>query len=89
MNFDQIVDEINEVVASSGRPYTSWVIGVTDDPARRKKEHQRDRRDPLQWYQWNAENEDVARGVEMYFIVSKEMQGGFGGSGSADYVYIF
>ena len=67
-----------------GGRYSVWTIGVTDDPARRKREHG----DPLTWYQWNANTETAARSVERYFL-DKGMRGSAGGPGRADYVYIF
>jgi len=64
--------------------YSVWTIGVTDDPNRRRTEHG----NPNTWYQWDADTEDAARNVEAYFI-AKGMKGATGGSGRADYVYIF
>jgi len=64
--------------------YSAWTIGVTDDPARRRMQHD----NPSVWYQWDADTETIARNVETYFI-AKGMEGGTGGGGRADYVYIF
>ena len=64
--------------------YSYWTIGVTDDLARRKREHG----NPEHWHQWDADTEQAARNVEAHFI-SKGMKGGSGGLGRADYVYIF
>lgn len=64
--------------------YPAWTIGVTDDPARRRREHG----NPSMWYQWDADTETVARNVESYFL-AKGMEGGGGGPGRADYVYLF
>ena len=64
--------------------YSAWTIGVTDDPSRRRGEHN----NPTVWYQWDADSETIARSVESYFI-DKDMKGDTGGGGSADYVYIF
>ena len=64
--------------------YSYWTIGVTDDPNRRKTQHD----NPSPWYQWNADSETVARDVEAYFL-QKGMKGDTGGGGNADYVYIF
>ena len=67
-----------------GLPYSSWTIGVTDDPAKRKQDHS----NPVGWRLWDADTERAARNVEAYFI-AKGMKGGTGGAGRADYVYIF
>lgn len=71
---------IEKIVVS----YSNWTIGVTDDPTRRRSEHG----NPSIWHQWDADTETVARNVEKYFL-DKGMKGGSGGSGRADYVYIF
>ena len=63
---------------------SNWTIGVTDDPTRRKSEHG----NPTHWHQWDADTETAARNVEKYFL-DKGMKGSGGGSGGADYVYIF
>ena len=71
-------------VAAGSVGYSSWTIGVTDDPVRRKGEHS----NTEHWMQWKADSEAAARNVEKYFL-DKGMKGGTGGSGTADYVYIF
>ena len=77
----QIKSAIESVV--NGK-YSLWTIGVTDDHDKRKEEHD----NPKHWHQWDADTEQEARNVESYFI-DKDMKGGTGGLGSADYVYIF
>ena len=74
--------QIEKVVGNTS--YSAWTIGVTDNPSRRKEEHG----NPSHWHQWNADSEQAARNVESHFL-SKEMKGGSGGLGRADYVYIF
>ena len=64
--------------------HSLWTIGVTDKPATRRIAHG----NPSIWHQWDADTEQAARNVEAFFI-AKGMQGGTGGGGSADYVYIF
>lgn len=64
--------------------YSIWTIGVTDDPDRRKGEHG----SPKHWMQWSADSETAARNVEAHFI-AEGMEGGTGGGGKANYVYIF
>ncbi len=63
---------------------SNWTIGVTDDPSRRRSEHN----NPPGWRHWDADTEQAARNVESYFI-DKGMKGSAGGLGRADYVYIF
>ena len=76
----KIIADIDGIVGS----YPAWTIGVTDDPAHRRIEHG----NPVTWYQWDADSEQIARNVEAYFL-RKGMKGGSGGGGRADYVYIF
>ena len=64
--------------------YSSWTIGITDDPERRKGEH----KNPKYWHDWRADTETIARNVEEHFI-EKGMNGDVGGGESPNYVYIF
>ena len=65
-------------------PYKSWTIGITNDPKRRRKEHN----NPSVWYHWKADSEKIAREVETHFL-EKEMKGGGGGGENPTHVYIF
>lgn len=67
-----------------GGNYKAWTVGVTDGPARRNAEHGF----PLEWHQWDADSEYEARNIEDYFL-EKGCNGGSGGPGKADYVYIY
>jgi predicted GIY-YIG superfamily endonuclease len=64
-----------------------WTVGVTDDPARRKGEHEQEGEDTSCWHQWDASTEETARQIEKHFL-DKGCKGGTGG-GSANWVYIF
>ncbi len=75
---------IKAAIEQMVRNYSSWTIGVTDSPSRRRSEHG----NPTGWRQWDADTETGARNVEKYFL-DKGMKGGGGGPGRADYVYIF
>lgn len=68
--------------------YKTWTIGVTDDLDRRRAEHKRDGKKTSRWRYWNADTERDARAVERHFL-ARGMQGGSGGAGQADYVYVF
>jgi len=80
MKKQEIIEAIEGIVAS----YSAWTIGVTDDPERRKTEHD----SPKQWYHWRADTETIARDVEKHFL-DKGMKGGTGGGENLNYVYIF
>lgn len=76
--------EIKTAIEGHIKSYSVWTIGVTDDPDRRKQEHD----NPQCWHHWNAPTEDAARRIEKYFV-DKGCKGDTGGGGDADYVYIF
>jgi len=82
MKESEIKTAIEGVVGTTS--YSSWTIGVTDDPDRRRTEHG----DPKHWHQWRADTETIARNVEKYFL-DKGMKGAPGGGEHPDYVYIF
>lgn len=65
-----------------------WTIGITDDPSRRKSEHEAEGKDVKYWRDWKADTETVARNVEAYFI-DKGMKGSTGGGERPTYVYVF
>ena len=83
-----IIAAIDSLVANRSSPYGTWTIGVTDDPDRRRSEHKNRGEDMQWWHRWDADTEMDARAVEQHFL-SKGMQGGPGGQGQADYVYVF
>lgn len=76
----EIIAEIEKIVIH----YPSWVIGITDNPDRRKREHG----NPVGWHHWYAVLETSARQIEKYFL-NKGMRGDTGGGISPSYVYIF
>lgn len=75
---------IKSAIEAKVTHFSAWIIGVTDDPERRRREHG----NPSVWYHWDADSEQVARNVEDYFL-DEGMKGAPGGGGRADYVYIF
>ena len=63
--------------------YSLWAIGLTDDPDRRVVEIG----SPMGWRQFDADNEQVARNVDAYFV-DKGMEGDTGdGVTAAKHVY--
>ena len=81
-----IEGEIAKLVVNSR--YSDWTIGVTDNLARRKVEHELEGEDTTRWRRWDADSEGEARTVEAVFL-GRGMKGGVGGGGSADFVYVF
>jgi hypothetical protein len=83
---------IDRVESSKTVDYSVWTIGLTHDPAERKKQHQDDGKSTEYWEQWTADSLSDAEEIESYFINTKGMKGGTGGNLSARktvYVYIF
>lgn len=76
----QIISEIE----NTAHYYPGWTIGLTDDPVRRRREHD----NPISWYYWDAVLESSARTIERYFL-DKGMNGASGGGIYPHYVYIF
>lgn len=77
-------------MADCGPPYSSWAIGVTDDPIECKSTHEREKHIVSRWRHWDAGTENDARKIARY-LQCKEMlggPGGPGGPGSARYVYV-
>lgn len=88
MNAQEIANEIVKLVNHRGAPYERWTVGVTDSPGQRRSRHEQDGKDMSWWHAWNADTGQAARDVERHFL-NKGMQGGTGGQGNADHVYVF
>jgi hypothetical protein len=68
--------------------YDIWYIGITDDCARRKGEHEGEGKSCTYWSDWKADSEAIARSVEAFFL-DKGMKGGTGGGTHPTFVYMF
>ncbi|MFQ5675796.1 MAG: hypothetical protein ACE5G1_07875 [bacterium] len=75
-----IVRQIEEIVEGE---HSRWLIGVTDEPIKRKAELG----NSLTWLHWKADTEKEARNVERYFL-GMGMQISVKTSKPAVYVYI-
>ena len=64
--------------------YSSWTIGVTNNPERQKAEQG----NPEKWYHWETIGEPIARNIEKHFL-DKGMKAATGGGDNPNYVYIF
>jgi hypothetical protein len=87
MNKKELIDAI---VKKRGRKsHGVWTIGITNDPKRRKKEHENDGKDITNWKDWLADSSKTAREVESYFV-EKGMKGGTREPvETPTYVYVF
>jgi hypothetical protein len=89
MNESEIERAIeNRVMTARTKDYKIWTVGITDDPTRRKGEHETTGENIEYWLDWKADTETIARTVESYFL-AKGMKGGAGGGERPTYVYIF
>lgn len=59
-----LVFEIDVVV---GANFDAWQIGLTNDPARIKRQW-KDKADLSRWHQWQADSLDDAREIQTTFI---------------------
>jgi hypothetical protein len=88
MKKQQIIDAIDANVSY----YSSYYIGLTNDPDTRKQQHTNERKNTTYWKHWQADSLSDAQDIESYFI-KKDMKGGFTGgdlsSQKTVYVYIF
>ena len=82
MKESEIKTDIERVRGNTN--YSSWTIGITDNPTERKSQHG----NTTHWHQWRADTEAIARNVEKHFL-DKGMKGATGGGDSTNYVYIF
>jgi hypothetical protein len=93
MKKEDIIDAIESRVRRSRTvDYSSWRIGLTQDPDDRKKQHDNKQRRTAHWKQWRADSLSDAEQIESHFISERHMQGKTGGvldAGKTVYVYIF
>lgn len=86
MNEAQLKSAIERKKGSTS--YSIWTIGITNDPERRKNEHENEGENVTHWSHWRADSESIARKVEGHFL-DKGMKGGGGGGENPRYVYVF
>ncbi len=77
---------------AKGVTYGKWRIGLTHDPAGRKKYWtETEKENTAAWSQWQADSLSDAEDIEVHFI-SRGMKGGAGGDLSPRrtvYIYVF
>jgi len=71
----------SKIISATGGIYGSWVIGITDDPEKKKTELGRVKN----WASWEADSEATAQTVLSLFV-EKRMKSTSAGPGK--YVYI-
>jgi hypothetical protein len=86
MQESEIIEAIQHKIGSTDPKI--WTIGITDDPERRKTEHDGRGENTKYWKDWKADTETIARNVEQHFL-GKGMKGGPGGGERPTYVYVF
>jgi len=80
--------ELIQAISLGRTNYRLWTIGITDDPKRRRPEHDARGEDTKYWTDWKADTEAIARNVEKYFL-DRGMKGSTGGGEHPTYVYVF
>ena len=77
MGFEEIVEAIKDKIRTTTiekkhppleEKYKQWRVGITNDPERRKREHEQKGRKTNVWESWTAETEDIAVKVEKHFL---------------------
>jgi len=86
MNESEIISAIEQKKGTT--QYSIWTVGITDNPERRKSEHETAGENATYWKDWEADTEAIARSVEAYFL-DKGMKGATGGGDRPTHVYIF
>jgi hypothetical protein len=83
MKENQIIRDIQSKV----NYYSSWTLGITNNPQRQKKEHN----NPQNWSVYQANTYEIAIRVESHFIEKGMKSFGRAGRGEEKprYVYIF
>lgn len=83
---------IISAIEGKGLTYKYWRVGLTHDPAERKKYWtETEKQSTTAWSHWATDSLSDAQAIEAHFI-DKGMKGGTGGDLSAQktvYVYIF
>ncbi|MFH1224853.1 MAG: hypothetical protein V1676_03540 [Candidatus Diapherotrites archaeon] len=88
MEKSEIIKAIEgRVMAAESKNYSIWTVGITNNPGRRKNEHESEK-NVRHWNDWKADSENEARDIEKYFL-AKGMKGEAGGGENPTYVYIF
>lgn len=80
--------DLKDAIGNRG---SAWTIGITNDPERRRKEHEQDGKNTTSWREWEADTKSDAEEAERHGL-DNGMKGGTGGNvdGSKTvYVYIF
>lgn len=83
-----VIAIISRVESTKTKEFTIWTIGITQNPADRKKEHG----NPIHWQLWKADSLAYAQKIESHFIIKMGMNGGTVGDldpSLTTYVYIF
>ena len=84
-----IKKQIKAHIDSEGGAYSTWYVGITDDPPRRLGEHGVDTGPEKAWWiSREASSDTISRNVETYFIDTVGTDGG-GGGGDEDSVYVY
>lgn len=82
---EAITREIREYIDQAGGEYSSWYVGIAADPEKRLYEDHNVDENGL-WIWREAENSNIAREIEEYFI---ETLGTDGSTGGGDYTTKF
>ena len=85
----RIVREIDMHIQENGGSLPGWYVGITNDPKRRRSEHERD--NDRTWKDWDAGSKEVAEEVENSFHEDgcQGKNNNSGGNEDSHFVYAF
>ena len=85
----EIKKEIKEFIERNNGGYSSWYVGISENPRERLfDDHNVDEKNG--WIYREASNSEIARRIEKYFIDELGTDGGAGGGDvDAKYVYAY
>lgn len=87
---EDLKKQINDFITHHGGSYSSWYVGISENPRRRLfQEHNVDENKDT-WIFRQANSHHIARNVERYFVQNLGTDGGTGGGDEdADVVYAY
>lgn len=78
---EEIRSEVQKFISRHKGRYSSWYVGISEDPRRRLFDEHKVRREVGPWiYKW-ASSSNVARRIEDYFVNTLGTDGAPGGGG--------
>ena len=85
---DEIKSEIKSFIDDCGGPYSTWYVGISENPEDRLFNGHKVDKNNDKWIIEEASSSDAARRIEKYFVYTLGTAGGPGG-GDEDAIYVY